>query len=95
MRLMPSMKFGTVIPTRLSPVFADPMARLATGMLFITAVATTASATARPAISRVTRIRGTMASATLCLVTYERPKSPCSAFHIQLRYCSWTGRSNP
>ena len=88
MRLIPSMKFGTVMPTRLIPIFADPMTRLATGMLFMTAVATTASATASPAISSVTRMRGRMASATLCLVTYERPKSPCSAFHIQLRYCS-------
>ena len=64
----PSMKFGTVMPTRLAAVTTGCTTPRATGIVLQTTAAITANAIDQNVSSSVTGMRSAIAAATLCCV---------------------------
>ena len=95
--MMPSQKFGVEMPNS-----AAPFAAQSAGVSFFTAERmpsgtpiNTAMTKAIDASWKVTGSLARMSSLTGTRMRQEKPKSPVSTLPIQIRYCSWMGRSRP
>ena len=94
---MPMKKFGTETPATVKPVastsIGDP--RRSAAIVPSGIASRTDQASAAIPNSRVAGRRSVIACTTGWLVRTERPRSPRSAWPIQVRYCSGSGRSRP
>jgi hypothetical protein len=95
--MIPTQNTGTVIASDETAVTArsvTPPSRTAAAIPAGNPI-TTARTSAMPAIDRSTGRRCQIEVETEIPVNHERPRSPCTAWPSQLRYCAGNERSSP